>query len=307
MTEVQRIRNLSVPEGSVDCVLDTDTYNEIDDQYALSLLCKHGKPNVRAIYACPFCNSRPPVAPDEGMEQSYQEILKLLDLIGTGTTAKKENVFRGSTGYLTDEKTFRESEAAHHLCSLSAEYSADHPLYVVSIGCLTNIASALLMDPSVAERIVLVWLGGNHPTWGNSDEFNMIQDIAAARVVFRSGCPIIQLPCMPTVAAFTISGPELEYWLMGKNTLCDYLARHTIEAAESYAKGTPWTRTIWDVTAVAWLINDKDRFLTSHLTQTPVPEYDRYYGYAARTPLMRIVDYVNRDALMEELFRVLLL
>ena len=32
MTELQRLRNLEVPTGNIDCVLDTDTYNEIDDQ-----------------------------------------------------------------------------------------------------------------------------------------------------------------------------------------------------------------------------------------------------------------------------------
>ena len=51
MTELQRLRNLEVPTGNIDCVLDTDTYNEIDDQYALSLMIKSPKLNLRAIYA----------------------------------------------------------------------------------------------------------------------------------------------------------------------------------------------------------------------------------------------------------------
>lgn len=37
MTNEQRIKNLSVPRGNVDVVLDTDAYNEIDDQFAISL------------------------------------------------------------------------------------------------------------------------------------------------------------------------------------------------------------------------------------------------------------------------------
>ena len=36
MTEAERLRNLEVPTHPIDCVLDTDTYNEIDDQFALS-------------------------------------------------------------------------------------------------------------------------------------------------------------------------------------------------------------------------------------------------------------------------------
>ena len=36
MTNEQRIRNLSVPTGKVDVVLDTDAFNEIDDQFAIA-------------------------------------------------------------------------------------------------------------------------------------------------------------------------------------------------------------------------------------------------------------------------------
>ena len=43
MTDEQRLKNLSVPAGPIDCVLDTDTYNEIDDQFAISLMLKHEK------------------------------------------------------------------------------------------------------------------------------------------------------------------------------------------------------------------------------------------------------------------------
>ena len=58
MTNEQRIKNLSVPEGRVDVVLDTDAYNEIDDQFAISYLLKSKeKLNTKAIYAAPFFNS----------------------------------------------------------------------------------------------------------------------------------------------------------------------------------------------------------------------------------------------------------
>ena len=72
MTELQRLRNLEVPTGNIDCVLDTDTYNEIDDQYALSLMIKSPKLNLRAIYAAPFFNTHS-TSPEDGMERSYDE------------------------------------------------------------------------------------------------------------------------------------------------------------------------------------------------------------------------------------------
>ena len=55
MTEAQRLKNLSVPTGKIDVVLDTDAYNEIDDQFAFAYLLKSKeKANVTAIYAAPF-------------------------------------------------------------------------------------------------------------------------------------------------------------------------------------------------------------------------------------------------------------
>lgn len=302
MTEYERLKNLQVPDKTVDCVLDTDTYNETDDQFALSLLVKHEKTNVRAIYACPFFNSNSS-SPEDGMERSYDEIMNLLTLIGD--EEMKKNVYRGSREYLPDENTFVESPAARHLCELAMQYSKENPLYVVSIGCITNIASAILMKPEITDNIVVVWLGGHYTSWVDTNEFNMMQDIAAARVVFGCGCPLVQLPCMGVVSSFYVSGPELDYWLKGKNPLCDYLVKHTTEAANEYAKGRVWSRIIWDVTAVAWLLNDGDRFMLSEIIHAPIPEYDHQYAFDNRRHFMCRVTQIFRDPLMQELFRVL--
>ena len=36
MTQEQLFKNLNRPEGKIDVVLDTDAYNEIDDQFAIA-------------------------------------------------------------------------------------------------------------------------------------------------------------------------------------------------------------------------------------------------------------------------------
>ena len=134
----------------------------------------------------------------------------------------------------------------------------------------------------------------------------MFQDVAAARVVMKSGVPFVQLPCIGVVSAFTVSRPELEYWLCDKNPLADYLARNTIEAAERYAAGKPWTRCIWDVTAVAWLLNDSGRFMDSRLVSTPIPTYDNLYSDNPNGDLMRYVYHIKRDVLMADLLAKLI-
>ena len=301
MTEIQRIKNLEVPQGKIDAVLDTDAYNEVDDQFAISYMLKSGdRINTKAIYAAPFSNMKSK-GPGDGMERSYDEIIKLLEF-----GEMKADVYKGSTSYLPDEKTPVISDAANHLAKLADTYSPENPLYVVSIGAITNVASAILINPRVAQNCVVVWLGGHAQHYVHTREFNMMQDVAAARVVMGSKVPFVQLPCGGVVTEFRISRPELEYWLCGKNKLADYLAKNAIEEAERYASGKPWTRVIWDVTAVAWLINDGDRFMKSCLVSTPMPSYDNLYSQRHDAHLMRYVYQIERDALMDDLIKKLI-
>ena len=59
MTNEQLIKNLHTPFGKADVVLDTDAYNEIDDQFAISYMLKSSdKLNLLRIYAAPFFNEK---------------------------------------------------------------------------------------------------------------------------------------------------------------------------------------------------------------------------------------------------------
>ena len=285
-------------------VLDTDAYNKIDDQFAISYMLRCGdKFNIKGICAAPFFNSRSSSA-EEGMEKSYDEILKLLTLAQRDDL--KSIVFKGSREYLKDENTAVESCAADFVAETAMNYTPENPLYIVAIGAITNVASAILKNPKMKENCVIVWLGGHgiHIPHGAS-EFNMQQDIAGARVVLGCGVPLVQLPCVGVVDRFASCRYELEHWLKGKNTLCDYLCENTVNEAESYASGKPWTRVIWDVTAVAWLMNEDSRFMSDKLIPSPIPEYDKNYTADPERHLIRYVYWINRDALFEDLFEKL--
>ena len=296
------LKNLEAPKNKIDMVLDTDAYNEIDDQFAISYaLLSPEKINLKAIYAAPFYNDRSN-GPADGMERSYNEILKLLEL--ANREDMKAVTYRGSTEYLPNEETPVMSDAVLDLIDRARTYSAENPLYVVAIGAITNVASALIAAPDICDKIVIVWLGGAAWHLEKAREFNMMQDYAAARVVFGCGAPVVQLPCDGVVSEFRISKPELEYWLMDKNPLADYLARNTIKCADSYAGGKPWTRVIWDVTAIAWVV-DGNRFMKSTIEHSPIPEYDEYYSHQSRRHFMRYVNKINRDALMEDMIKKL--
>lgn len=314
MTHEQFLKNMQVPQGKVDLILDTDAYNEIDDQFAISYaLLAPEKINMLGICAAPFHNAKSS-SPADGMEKSYNEIFKIVELCHEKKggisdeyyTHITENIYKGSTTYLPDESTPVESDACDFIISQARKHNETSPLYVVAIGAITNVASALLKDPSIAEKIVIVWLGGNAIHWNSWAEFNMSQDIAAARVIFNSASPLVQLPCMGVVSEIRTTGPELEYWLKGKNPLADYLANNTINEAESYAHGTPWSRIIWDVTAIGWLLNDEYRIMSGELIHRPIPEYDKSFTLDESRPYMYYVAYINRDAIFNDLFKRLL-
>ena len=146
MTKEQYLKNLEVPQLPIDVVLDTDAYNEIDDQFAIAYLLKSEGLRTLALYAAPFFNNNS-TSPEDGMERSYDEIGKLLALM-----EKECPTYRGSRTYLPDEKTPVESPAARDLVERAMKYSPEKPLYVVAIGAITNVASALLLEPSIADR-----------------------------------------------------------------------------------------------------------------------------------------------------------
>jgi len=174
LTDEFRLERLSPPSGRVRVVLDTDTYNEIDDQFALVYSLLSSKElEVEAVYAAPFYNDRSS-GPGDGMQKSYDEILKLLELLGRSSDGF---VYRGSTEFVHDIETPCRSEAALDLVD-RALGSKDGPLYVVAIAAITDVVSAILIEPKILEKIIVVWLGGQPHHWPDTrSEFNLRQDL----------------------------------------------------------------------------------------------------------------------------------
>ena len=71
MDNLTRMKNLERPQPGIDVILDTDAYNEIDDQFAIAyMLANRDKLNVKALYAAPFHNAKSS-GPKDGMIKSY--------------------------------------------------------------------------------------------------------------------------------------------------------------------------------------------------------------------------------------------
>ena len=204
----------------IPAVLDTDTFNEIDDQFTLAYaLLARNVIDLQAVTAAPFSNSRA-AAPDEGMRKSYEEICRILALFGKDPEGF---AWKGSTGYLPDRRTPVESEGARQIIRLARQAGrAGRKLHVLAIAAITNVASALLLAPEIAKEIVIVWLGGQELGYPDNNEFNLRQDVPAAQTVFDSGAPLVWLPCQSVVSALSITLPELRTGLAPAGKLGEF-------------------------------------------------------------------------------------
>ena len=294
ISETQRFDMLKPPKTRpIRMVLDTDTYNEIDDQFAVVYALISPELNVQAVYAAPFKNSRSR-GPGDGMEKSYEEILRILSRLDKSPDGF---AFKGSTHYLTDVKKPEQSPAAMDLVERARKSSPKDPLYVVPVGAITNVSNAILIDPSIINNIVVVWLGGNGHHWPHQREFNFRQDLNASRVIFDSGVPFVQLPCTPIVTHFTTTVPEMERYVGGRGAIGDYLLKIFKEYKKDHFA---WSKVLWDMTAVAWLINDQ--WLPSDLVHSPIVTDNYTFSFDKSRHLIRSVNFVRRDPIFRDFF-----
>ncbi len=294
LSEAFRIGRLAPPSRRVRMVLDTDTYNEIDDQFALTYaLLSPEEMSVEAVYAAPFHNSRS-TGPADGMEKSYEEILRLLDFLGRPADGF---AFRGSTAYLGEKRQAQDNAAVRDLIDKALASPADDPLYVVAIGAITNVASALLLEPEIIRNIVVVWLGGHNLNWPHSREFNLAQDVPAAQVALDSGVPFVIVPCYGVTSHLLTTLPELQTFIGGTSGVGDYLCQIFAEYRPD-AFGV--SSVIWDISTIAWLINGD--WVPSDLVHSPLLTDQVTWSFDRSRHLLRVANFVHRDPIFRDLF-----
>src|SRR5262245_33014697 len=115
-------------------IIDTDAACEADDPFAIAHALMSKKLDVKAIFAEHF------VLPGS-MERSYREVLETLDAMKV-----RVPVFKGEPGPLSTLVGGKLSEASKFLID-EANRPDEKPLFVLCIGAITNIATAIRADP----------------------------------------------------------------------------------------------------------------------------------------------------------------
>lgn len=207
----------------VRMIVHTDCKNEADDQFAVAHHLMTPKFIVKGIVAAHFYGSAGMKGIEDSAQASLDEVYKVLDLMGVDP---EDKVFKGSPVPMKDEQTPQDSAGARFIVE-EAMRDDPHPLYIACQGSLTDIASAILMEPKICDRMTVIWIGGGiYPKGGQ--EFNLAQDIAAANVVFKSTVPVWQVP-MDVYKQMGVSLAELQYNVRGHGAIGKYLFEQMVD------------------------------------------------------------------------------
>ncbi len=274
----------------INVILDTDTYNECDDQFALAyMLLSQNKFNIEAITVAPYHHDND-ISVEEGQEKSYQEILKICNWLNFDT---KNKVFKGSNGYI--ENGYNETnEAVEKIIEIVKK---NEKTYIMAIGAITNVALAIQKAPSIVDKIEIIWLGGHSPICNNNKEFNFRQDVQAIKEIFSSKANLTIIPCNGVASNLKISIYELEHYLKGKNELCNYLCSRFYDDG---IHGIQTRRTIWDISVIAYLIN-KEWFEEKEM-DCPEINKDLSYSFNENDRKIKFVTYLDSDKIYNDLF-----
>ncbi len=301
-------------------VIDTDAANEIDDQFALAWALRSShRLRLEAIHAAPFSfahrrAAHPQLAddlpafapPGVGMQRSFDEILRVV----TACAGPTPLVLRGTPGYLEGQREAPRSDAVDDLIvrAMSGGALSGEPLYVLALGCPTNIACALEREPRIAERIVVVWTSGypSHAPQVNHS-FNLEQDLAATRVLLDSGAPLVYLPGFHVGAQLRLSLPEVERWVQPCGAigalLHELFTHNPLWPLHGVRDFFAHSWVMWDLICVAWLLEPD--WVPSLIVPTPrLGDDKRWRRDDSRHP-MREAFGVKRDAIFRDFFEAL--
>ena len=180
-------------------IVDNDFSGDPDGLYQLTHLLLSPSVDTRGIIGS-HLSVKDFIDPSEKQAENattkVKEVLKLLKL------QDSIPVFTGSNVAMTKDSVPVKSEAVNFIIKEAMRTDTKLPLYLVCGAGLTEVASALLTNPSIANKFTLIWIGGpeypdlsSPPPRASKIEYNLNIDIAAAKVIFnKSSVSLWQVP-----------------------------------------------------------------------------------------------------------------
>lgn len=296
---------IPLPTGKVRILLDTDAGNYFDDQFALAYAALSREAlSIESIYAAPFVN-RHAVDPGSGVEQSYdaiRRVVEALDQSHESAALQDIPVLKGTGKWLQPTGSPERTAAATDIIKRVLSDSADD-LYVVAIGAATNVAAALMLEPDIARRAKVVWLGGTPHHFPSAEEYNLRQDPVAARVLFDSGVRLMHVPAPGLAENLRTTRDELQ----GRLASGSALGKHLLELLDQRSPvpqpsdETSRTLPIWDMAPIAWLV--KPDWVGSAVVDSPRINDELEWRRDEKRHGIRVAIRILRDEVFTDFFR----
>lgn len=281
-------------EKQVRVIMDSDAKNEADDQFALVQGLLSPKLDHVGMIAAHYGRRH-----QDSMERSYREMETLLEKLHF---EREGLLFRGAPRALPDASTPVDSEGAR-LIIQEAMKEDPRPLYLAFMGPLTDMASAYLLEPRIASRVTVIWIGGGaYPNGGS--EFNLGNDIHAANVVFSSNMEVWQVP-KNVYEMMPVSFAELEHRVYPQGEIGKYLFEQMMEVAEEPASRKSPFRT-----GETWVLGDSPSIgliLYEHRfefdwIQAPNISSDMQYFQTGRNRPIRVYKNIDARLILEDFY-----
>ena len=173
------------------CIHDTDMADEIDDQFAFAYCLGSERINLVSATAEPYHGAYYP-RHENGMEKCYYEIHRIRDVCGP--SAQNVSIYKGTRTLFTAEDNFAPKDSPAVRRIIETAMNSEDIVYVLATGPCPNIASAILIEPAIREKMCVIWIGGNLLEHDLCWEFNLIMDYAAGQILLNSGVPLVLIP-----------------------------------------------------------------------------------------------------------------
>ena len=232
-------------------ILTTDCGAEMDDQWALAHLLLSTELDLRAVITTHASSIR---------FSSATSAQKAAEVVQHVLPARVSSlpVVAGSAAPLQDAKTPRENAGVDLLLRLSRDFSESRRLIVFAIGASTDVASAILKDSSIANRITLVAMGFDD--WpGGGDVFNVKNDPLAWQVILNSDVPLVVGSSAVTKRGLRLTRAEAAALMRSRGATGEYLYSLFDDWLEREPKlvaqvVAPEAWVIWDEVVVAYAL-----------------------------------------------------
>ncbi len=271
-------------------IVNTDAKNEADDQYAIVHAVLTPSFELHGIIPAHFGTIKSATS----LQDSYDETMLCLRLMGLENEIR---VDAGATHAMPDEATPVDSAGARLIIE-EAMKDDPRPLHIAFYGPLTDMASALLLEPEIQNKnIRVIWIGGN--TWpSGGKEYNLSNDIHAANVIMKSSLELWQVP-RTAYRTMGVTYAELIEKVYPQGEIGKYLVEQLIEHNARMRPEMEY-RSLGDSPCIGIILDPE----CGQFSWRPAPLFDEqmHYIHTGKYRPIRVYESVNTRFIHEDFF-----